>query len=222
MAAHTDATNRDPLVLDHAAPDALARAAAVLAQGGVIAFPTDTVYGIGAALDQPAALHRIFTVKGRPEEKPLPVLLASVAALATVAADLDPRIARFAEQFWPGALTVVVPARPGLPAEVLGPGHTVGVRVPAHALARALIERAAGALATTSANLSGRPPARTAADVSHHLGSRLNLILDGGAAPGGVPSTVIAFDRDRLTILREGAISTAQLRQEWENVAGRR
>ena len=198
------------------APEDLPQAIAILKAGGVVAFPTDTVYALAASLSHPAALARIIALKGRPTDKPLPVLLAAAADLAQVAQAIDERIVLLLDRFWPGPLTIVVPARVGMPAAVLGPGQTIGARVPDHALARELIERAGGAIAATSANRSGEPPAVTAADVASQVGG-IDLLLDGGRAPGGVASTVIAVAPDRqLIVLREGAIPTESLVAAWD------
>lgn len=202
-------------LLDARRADAVARTIAVLAAGGVVAFPTDTVYGLAASLARPEALRRVYRVKGRPGDKPLPVLLGDRAALGVVAAEVEPRVERLLGRWWPGPLTVVLPAHDGLPPEVIGPGRTVGVRVPDHALARAVIAGAGGALAVTSANRSGAPAATEAAQVVADLGSALDLVLDGGPATGGVASTVVAVGGGELAVLREGALPTAALLAAW-------
>src|SRR5687767_13504314 len=136
-----------PEILPIASKAAVARAAAVLRGGGLVVVPTDTVYGLAAALDRPEALRRIYEVKGRTASKPLPVLLSEPSALSLAAAEPCPAIVRFAERFWPGPLTLVIPARGDLPAAVVGPDGTVGVRVPDRDDARRLISLAGGALA---------------------------------------------------------------------------
>ena len=206
------------VVLDRSNPEAPEWAAERLAAGGVVAFPTDTVYGIGASLAREEAIARVFALKGRPADRPLPVLLASPAALDRVALDLDPRVLRLTARYWPGPLTVVVPARAGMPAGVVGPDGTVGARVPNHPLALRLLEAAGGAAAVTSANRSGEPPARTAEAVIAAVGDRLDLLVDGGTTPGGVPSTVVAFAGDDLRVLRVGAIPAAHLDADWQDI----
>ena len=208
--------DRRLVILDRSDPQAVTWAAERLAAGGVVAFPTDTVYGVAASLAQPAALRRIYQLKGRPADRPLPVLLASVDALARIAQDLDPKVAQLCERYWPGPLTVAVPAREGMPGEVLGPGQTVGARVPNHPLALRLLEQAGGALAVTSANRSGEVPACTAPEVANAIGDGLDLLVDGGPTPGGVPSTVVSFAHEALLVLREGAIPAAELLAVWE------
>ncbi len=206
------------VILDRSDPRAITWAAERLATGGVIAFPTDTVYGIAASLGRDEALRRVYAVKGRPPDRPLPVLLASVEALDRVALDLDLKVSLLLERYWPGPLTVVVPAREGMPPQVIGPGGTVGTRVPNHPIAIRLLEQAGGALAVTSANCSGRAPARTAPEVADALGEGLDLLVDGGPAPGGVPSTVIAITGDDLIVLREGAIPGEEIVATWSSL----
>jgi L-threonylcarbamoyladenylate synthase len=208
----------DTIVLARAAPRAIEWAAEALVSGQVVAFPTDTVYGLAASLAHQEALRRVYEIKGRPDDKPLPVLVSSVSALAQVALDLDDRVRHLVARYWPGPLTIVVAAKQGMPAETLGPDRTVGVRLPNHPLALEVIERAGGALAVTSANRSGEPPARTGDEVMAALGGSIDMLLDGGVTPGGVPSTVIAFDGEHLRVLREGALPGEHLRASWRDV----
>lgn len=199
-------------------PRALERAMTLLQQGGVVSFPTDTVYGIGASIAHPEALSRIYEMKGREHSRPLPVLLASPSAIDIVSPGVDPRLSRLASHFWPGALTVIVPARLGLPSQLIGEGHTVGVRVPDHSIALTLAQRSGGALAVTSANLSGCAPATRPAEIPDDLGSQLDLILDGGIARLGQASTVISQSNDTLEIIREGAIPGADIQAAWDQI----
>jgi L-threonylcarbamoyladenylate synthase len=202
-------------VLAGAQPETIESAAGALIAGGVVSFPTDTVYALAASLDHPSALRRVFAIKRRPADKPLPVLLASVADLPRIALDPDPRVKRLLARHWPGPLTVVIAARPDAPAAVLGPDRTVGVRVPNHPLALRLIELAGGAVAATSANRSGRPPARLPAEVAAQLGDEPDLLVAGGPTPGQVPSTVVAFAGSTLVPLREGVIPVELLTRTW-------
>ena len=203
------------VVMKSSSPSAIEWAAERLAQGGVIALPTDTVYGIAASLSHPKALRRIYDIKGRLPGKPLPVLVSSPQAAERLVLEFSHDIALLLDRFWPGPLTVVLPARRGMPAEVTAGGDTVGLRMPNHPLAIEVIAKAGGAVACTSANVSGDEPACSAAEVASAIGDSLDLILDGGVAPGGVPSTVIAVDADGLRVLREGAIPANVLRQTW-------
>ena len=209
----------EPLILNVTEPGAIERAAGLLRSGGLVALPTDTVYGLAASLYRPDALRRIFEVKSRPEARSLPVLLAEPDALSLVSDDATPELLRFAARFWPGPLTLAVPARAGLPEELLGPGGTVGVRVPDHEAARALCAAVGGALAVTSANRSGEPPARTAGQVVEQLRHGVNLILDGGQTAGGVASTVVGFRSGEVAIYRDGPIAPEDLESAWREVA---
>lgn len=217
------ADDRPPLVLAPSAPQAIEWTADRLIEGGVVAFPTDTVYALAASLAHPAALRRIFAIKERPADRPLPVLLASAAGLARIALGVEPRVVALLARYWPGPLTVVVPAREGMPGEVVGPHGTVGARVPNHPVALELIERAGGAVAATSANRSGDPPATRGDEVLARMVDGPEIVLDGGVTPGGVPSTVVGFAGDELVVLREGAIPGEVLLSAWTELvaAGR-
>ncbi|MCC7129904.1 MAG: threonylcarbamoyl-AMP synthase [Anaerolineae bacterium UTCFX2] len=192
-------------IIPAALPEALTRALETLRKGQPVAFPTDTVYGIGASLWDAQAIERLFIVKDRPAEKAVAVLLGEPAALTQVAETLSRTAQRLAERFWPGALTLVVRRRLDLP-DNLSPNLTIGVRMPDHPLALALLRRA-GPLAVTSANLAGAANAATAQEVYAQLAGRIPLILDGGKTPGGLPSTVLDCTTDEPRILRPGPIT---------------
>ncbi len=181
----------------------------ILKDGGIIAFPTDTVYGLGALAFDNAAIESIYNAKERPIEKAIPILIADVDDLQTVAADI-PNMARiFASRFWPGPLTCIVPKKRTLPLAVSATS-TAAVRIPDHPDARALL-RAAGPMAVTSANISGQPSPSTAQEVYDQLKGRIPLILDGGKTPGGVPSTLVDCTGEKPIILREGPITLDEL-----------
>ncbi|MBA2519385.1 MAG: threonylcarbamoyl-AMP synthase [Chloroflexia bacterium] len=207
-------------MLDGRLPTTTIRAVATLLSGGLISFPTDTVYALAASLARPAALARLYHVKRRHRDKPIPVLLAAAAGVAMVAKDIDPRIARFLEACWPGQVTVILLAQDDLPDAVTGRDadeqRTVAVRVPDHAFARSLIQRAGGAIAATSANESGRAPCLTAQDVLRLLGPRLDLVVDGGPAPGGVASTIVTLGVSGPELVREGVMPAAMLMESWK------
>ena len=188
---------------------ALDRALQILDQGGLVAFPTDTVYGLGAMAFNTQAIEQLYIAKGREALKAIAVLIGHVEALAQVATDLSNKAQRLAEHFWPGPLTLVLPGHPSLPSN-LSPLPTVGVRMPDHPFALTLLNRA-GPMAVTSANLSGEPSTNTAQEVFEQLKGRIPLILDGGHSPGGLPSTVVDCSGDELAILRQGPLSMAQL-----------
>jgi L-threonylcarbamoyladenylate synthase len=191
--------------------DASGRGAAVsvLRSGGIVALPTDTVYGIAVSLDVPDGIQRLFQVKRRPPDKGIALLLASASQVEAIAVP-SPASERLAAAFWPGPLTLVLPRRPGivLPAALTGGAPTVGVRLPDHPAPRELAA-AIGPLPTTSANLSGEPDALDAATVVAMLGDGVDLVLDGGRTRGSVPSTVVDCTVEPPVVLREGAIDRA-------------
>jgi L-threonylcarbamoyladenylate synthase len=207
-----------PVILQSAAPHAIEWAAEHLAAGGVIGLPTDTVYGIAASLGREDAIARIFEIKQRPLNRPIPVLVSSTRALLQFATIPDNGIRSLLDEFWPGPLTIVVPSGNGLPAGVRAEDGTVAVRIPNHPLAIEIIEKSGGAIACTSANMSGEPPALTADEVAATLGGRLDLVVDGGHAPGGVASTVVTAHGDHLTVLREGGISAEEIQRAWRAI----
>jgi L-threonylcarbamoyladenylate synthase len=185
----------------------IGRAIGILNAGGVVALPTDTVYGIATTLDAPGGVDRLFAIKDRPPDKAVMVLVDAIDQVAELVE--VPPAARALATLWPGGLTLVLPLRnpSAVPAALTAGQATLGVRVPDHPTPRA-IARAVGPIPTTSANPSGLPDARSAADVVTLLGGRLDLVLDGGSSPGGVPSTVIDCSTDALHVLRAGAVAT--------------
>jgi L-threonylcarbamoyladenylate synthase len=190
-------------------PGTLARALEVLQMGWLVAFPTDTVYGVGTLAFNGVAVGSIYIAKDRPDDKAIPVLIGASTDLEKVALEVPEAASRLAGRFWPGPLTLVVPKRPDLP-ETVSASPTVGVRVPDHDLARKLL-LAAGPMAVTSANISGQPSPSTAQEVLGQLGGRIALIIDGGKTPGGVPSTVVDCSGPEIRILREGPILKDQI-----------
>jgi L-threonylcarbamoyladenylate synthase len=191
------------------ATDDLAAAARVLAAGGLVAFPTETFYGLGASALDPAAVARVFQAKGRPGDKPLLVLVATLAMARALAREWPAAAARLADRHWPGPLTLVVAARADLPAALTAGTGTVGVRLPGHPVARALVRAAGVPLTAPSANRHGAPPPRTAAEVVAGLGGAVDLVLDAGPTAGGAPSTVLDVTGDRPRVLRPGAVPLA-------------
>jgi L-threonylcarbamoyladenylate synthase len=192
-------------------PGVLGRALALLRAGEPIAFPTDTVYGVGAQALDSAAVLRLYAAKRRPLTQAIPLLIADQADLALVAAEVTPAARRLA-RLWPGALTLVLPAAPHLPAELLAGGPTVAVRLPDHGWLRGLIRALGEPLAATSANLHGGRDPQTAAEVAAQLGGALSLVADGGPTPGPTPSTIVDCTGAEPRLLRAGALV-------WERVA---
>jgi L-threonylcarbamoyladenylate synthase len=188
----------------------VARALKVLDGGGLVAFPTDTVYGVGALAFDGKAVESIYAAKDRPVEKAIPILIADLDDLSKVTASpLPPMAIKLASRFWPGPLTLVLPKVSSLP-EAVSATDTVAIRVPDHEVARALL-RAAGPMAVTSANISGQASPSTAEEVFAQLGGRIPLIIDGGRTPGGVPSTLVDCTGEAPKILREGPIALEEL-----------
>jgi L-threonylcarbamoyladenylate synthase len=181
----------------------------ILQGGGIIAFPTDTVYGLGALAFNSKAIESIYPAKNRPIEKAIPILIGNLSDLDQIAADIPNMALHFAARFWPGPLTCIVPKKQTLPLAV-SVTNTVAVRIPDHADTRALL-RAAGPMAVTSANISGQPSPSTAQEVYEQLNGRIPLILDGGKTKGGIPSTLVDCTGSEPVILREGSITLAEL-----------
>ena len=196
-------------ILSPSEPDAIEQVVAALAAGQLVAFPTDTVYGVGVPAFDAQAIDQLYVAKLRDPAKAIAILISGPAALAQIAAQMGPLAEQLARRFWPGPLTLVVPRHPGLP-DNLSVQPTIGVRMPNHPLTLALLERA-GPLAVTSANLSGAPSARTAQEVFEQLNGRIPLILDGGQTPGSLSSTVVDCTGEQPVILRQGPLSLDDL-----------
>lgn len=192
-------------------PEVIQQASETLRRGGLVAFPTDTLYALGANALDPAAIERVLTVKGRHHGKPLSVLVPSVEVAADLAAGLPEAVRRLMQAFWPGALTVVVKASPKIPTVLTATAGTAGLRMPAGSVAQALLAAFGGPLIGTSANKSGGADPADARTVQKAIGGQIDLILDGGRVTLGVPSTVIDCTVQPARILREGAIARAQL-----------
>ena len=191
----------------------------ILQKGGVIAFPTDTVYGLGADAFNSTAVERIYEIKKRPKHLQLPLLIADVEQLTTLAEPI-PEIAWFlARRFWPGGLTLVLSKTDSVPA-YLAPGATIAVRVPNHPVCLALIQRLGNPIIGTSANISGQPAALTAEEVEQQLGGKIDFIINGGKCPGGRESTVVDITRESPTIMRQGIIPSHEIdkacKEYWE------
>lgn len=204
----TDVLPVDPV---HPDPAVIARAASVLRSGGLVAFPTETVYGLGANAFDDHAVARIFEAKERDPSDPLIVHLAQEADLHTVASDVPPLARALAGRFWPGPLTLVLPRGERVAPRVSAGLPTVAVRVPAHPVAQALLRAAALPVAAPSANRFGRTSATTAGHVLADLESRIDMVLDGGPATFGVESTVVAIEGDSTIVLRPGSLTLETL-----------
>lgn len=185
----------------------LRKAVEVLRKGGIVAYPTDTLYGLGACIGNSEAVERIFQIKGRSPGMALPILVSSLEQMWELVTDVPPVAQRIAERLWPGPLTLVLPRSPSVPDAVVGGAPTVAVRWPAHPVPIALIKGAGSPITGTSANLSGRPPAHTASEVVKQLGKRIDFVVRQGPPPGGLGSTILEVTGGYVKMLREGPIT---------------
>lgn len=197
----------EPQVTD----EALARACAVLRAGGVVAFPTETYYGLAVDPFNRAALSRLFALKGRAADKPVLLIVDNPSQLADLTEEIPPPFARLMERFWPGPLTLVFPGLTSLPEMLTGYGGTIGVRVSSHPVARQLVRGFGRPITATSANLSGRPAAVVAGGVHDQLGPGVDVVLDGGETPGGQGSTILGYQGGKVCLLRAGVIPFAEI-----------
>lgn len=184
---------------------AIEQVAAVIKKGGLVAFPTDTVYGLAANAFNPDAIEKLFLVKGRDFNKAIAILIGENNQLKQIASEFSGMAKKLSKRFWPGALTLVVPIQQTLP-KLLSPTETIGIRMPDHNFVLRIL-KTTGPLATTSANLSGGKNPLTAEDVVEQLGNNVDLIIDGGLCPGGIPSTVVDCTQQEIRIIREGGLS---------------
>jgi L-threonylcarbamoyladenylate synthase len=191
----------------------IARAAEVIRSGGLVAFPTETVYGLGADALNENAVRKIFLAKERPPDDPLIVHIASVQQITLLARHIPQRVWDVTERFWPGPLTLVLPKTEKVPAVTTGGLDTVAVRAPAHPVAKKLIELSGCPIAAPSANLFGRPSPTTAQHVLEDLDGRIELVVDGGPTPIGVESTVLDMTQDPPMILRPGGVTLEALQE---------
>jgi L-threonylcarbamoyladenylate synthase len=184
-----------------------------LAEEGVIVYPTETFYGLGANCLSRRALRRIFEIKKRPAEKGLPVLVPDLAMAKRLTAETPPAFEALTVRFWPGPLTVILKAAPALPAELVGPGRTIGVRLPAVGWLQELIRETGAPLVTTSANISGQGEIESPEQVRRVFEGKVDLILDGGRTPGAKPSTVIDLTGEKPVLVREGVVGKKELEE---------
>ena len=194
--------------------DVCVEAVRCIKSGGILAIPTDTVYGLGADPFNPSAVQRLYRVKGRPDGKPIPLVLSSVSDVHRFAENLPDFFFRLTDRFWPGGLTIVIESRGLLPVLTAG-GSTVGVRIPDTPLLLDILQTFGGPLAITSANLSGDPPATAIQEIGETLASRIDMIVDGGRTPGPVPSTVYDISVSPPVVRRHGVISAEVLAKEF-------
>ena len=194
--------------------DVCVEAVQSLRSGGIITIPTDTVYGLGADPFNANAVQKLYTFKGRPDGKPIPLILGSVEDIHSVAQNLTEFFFHLTDRFWPGGLTIVVESKDLLPVLTAG-GNTVGVRIPDNPLLLKILRAFGGPMAITSANLSGEPPATSIQEIDEELASRIDVIVDGGKTPGPVPSTVYDISVSPPIVRRQGVISEETLAKEF-------
>ncbi len=196
-------------ILKSTTESCLDRALEILESGGIVAFPTDTVYGIGTSAFNNEAVLSLFEAKGRSRMQAVPVLISSMAQIATVTTGLSDLARPLAEKYWPGPITLVLSKNTNL-AEAVSPSDTVGVRMPKHEFAKLLLD-AVGPLAVTSANITGHQSLSGADEVFQAMKGKIELVIDGGKTPGQVPSTVVDCTGMKPVIIREGPISQAEI-----------
>lgn len=201
----------DPMAIDE---EVIARAGDILKRGGLVAFPTETVYGLGGDATNPDASHRIYRAKGRPSDNPLIVHITNMKALEEITAQVPPVAYVLAERFWPGPLTMIFQKNDRIPYETTGGMETVAVRMPSDPIARALIDASSGYVAAPSANTSGRPSPTQAEHVAQDLNGKIDMIIDGGPVHIGLESTIVDLTEDVPMILRPGYITLEMLRRE--------
>jgi L-threonylcarbamoyladenylate synthase len=192
-------------------PDAIGRATAVIRAGGVVCFPTRCLYGLGADAFDEAAVERVYEIKQRPAAMPLLVLIGRSAQLTELAERMPPTAQLLMERFWPGRLTLVLEARPHLPARLTAGTGKIGIRLAAHPVARVLVEACDRPITGTSANLSGGSGCRQIAELDPRIAKSVDLILDGGVLKGGVGSTVVDVTGENPVVIREGEISRPEI-----------
>jgi L-threonylcarbamoyladenylate synthase len=200
--------NTEVIKTDH--PVVLEHALDVLKHGGLVVFPTDTVYGLAALPTKEEFIESLYTVKGRESTRAIAILISSSAELKDIAVLPGEIAQKLADRFWPGPLTLIVPRHPQLP-DALSPDDTIGVRVPDHQFALGLL-RITGPLGVTSANISGRENTNSAQEVMEQLDGRVHLVIDGGKSPGGIPSTVVDCTTPEPVILRTGPIKITEIK----------
>jgi L-threonylcarbamoyladenylate synthase len=194
------------------------QATTILKQGGIVACPTDTVYGVVAAINIEPAVERIYRIKGRPHSQALPILLADKSQMADVAKIVPLLAWRLADKFWPGALTMVLLKSESVSDIVTGGGKTVAVRMANHPMPTAIIRGLGVPIVGTSANLSGHPSALTAEEVRTQIGDQIDMIIDGGRCPGGTESTIVDLSGEEPRIIRQGAIPPEEIEQVCPNL----
>jgi len=191
--------------------DIIGKAMGMLNKGGIVAFPTETFYGLGVKFDIEASLKRLYELKKRPEIKPMPLIIGNMEMLSMVASSVNDTAYKLMEKFWPGPLTIILKAKKSLSKYLTAGTGKVAVRIPGESFALHLAREAGFPITATSANISGMLPAEDAETVKKYFGDRIDLIIDGGKTPGGLPSTIADITGNDVKILREGAIPASAI-----------
>jgi L-threonylcarbamoyladenylate synthase len=187
--------------------DVLQTSVEVLKAGGIVAYPTETFYGLGVKFDMELSLSRLYHIKKRPKDKAMPIIIGSRSQLSLIAGGINEAAESMIERFWPGALTLLLPAKEDISEWITAGTGRVAVRIPGESFALQLARHAGFPLTSTSANPSGLPPARESGAVKEYFQNEIDLIVDGGGTPGGLPSTIVDTDGNSIKIVREGAIA---------------
>ena len=205
----------NPIVkaIDSKQPDAdlIAQAVQALRRGGVVAYPTRCLYGLAADALNPEAVDRVYRIKGRPADKALSILIPKRKTLADLVADISPAANALMDQFWPGDLTLLFRAKAGLPRNLTAGTGKIGIRLPAHPVAKALVEGFGGSITATSANVSGEPGCFRISDFNNSLMEKLDMVLDAGSLEGGMGSTIVDVSTKEVSVLREGVVSAREI-----------
>ncbi|MBN1644006.1 MAG: threonylcarbamoyl-AMP synthase [Dehalococcoidales bacterium] len=191
----------------------ISQAVSILKKGGVVAYPTDTVYGLGASMTHIPAVERIFKIKSRPRGMALPLLVADYAQIEKIVVSIPPSAERLISEFFPGALTIILPKSDIVPDIITAGNKTIAFRIPEHPVPLALIRGLGKPVVGTSANLSGQLSPLTAGEVKKQIGDKIDMLIDGGKCPGGIESTIVDLSGERPTIRRQGAITLEKLRK---------
>lgn len=192
--------------------EVLKKASAVLNDGGIVAYPTETFYGLGVKFDKENSLKKLFELKKRQEEKPMPLIIGSRASMSMIAASINEIAESLMDKFWPGPLTLILEAKKGLSPYLTADTGRIAVRIPGESAALYLVREAGFPITATSANPSGIPPAEDAETVIKYFGEKIDLIIDGGKTPGGLPSTIVDAAGKSIKIVREGVIAHHMLK----------
>lgn len=206
---------------DNPPGEQIARAAGILLSGGIIGFPTETVYGLGADAENPEALKLLYAVKGRDMKQPTSILISRKEDLGLFASEISREAEALSENFWPGPLTIIFRASPGVSGILTAGTGTIAIRMPGSRLCLALIEKAGAAVTAPSANPRGEPPAETADEVMNYFRGKIDLVIDGGRSPQKIPSTIVDATGNDISVIREGLIPAEDVKRLFKKITMR-